>query len=38
MKKYQQLEMYIEKFDFEDVMTVSLQDGYDDNELPRVNV
>ena len=38
MKKYLELEILVEKLQMEDVLNVSLQDGYEDNELPLVGV
>jgi hypothetical protein len=38
MKKYLELEISVEKLNMDDVLNVSLQDGYDDNELPLVGV
>ena len=38
MKKYQELMICIEKFEYKDVMGISLQQGYEDNELPRVDL
>ena len=38
MKKYLELEIFVEKLNMDDVLNVSLQDGYEDNELPLVGV